>query len=230
MLSPIVQVLRNILGGALSRIIDFISGSNALNKILGVIEKTSYSLGNTLQSVLELVNPDGILDKIASAIYKIVDAIKSLNIIENVKSGFSSLISGLTSIASKTNDISDNANNIGVLRNKKGLANPSQFSNTESIANSVDASKTSVIKIAFDKIASVLKTIYNIAKDHIYPAFAKIIKDLWGVIKIIAKQIPVLFGGVISFIKALKPVLQSIVDIASIAVKTILDMHTRNNL
>lgn len=223
-LSPIVQVLRNILGGALSRIIDFISGSNALNKILGVIEKTSYSLGNTVQSVLELVNPDGILDKIASAIYKIVDAIKSLNIIENVKSGFNSLISNLASIASKTNDISDSANNIGVLRNKKGLANPSQFSNTESIANSVDASKTSVIKIAFDKIASVLKTIYNIAKDHIYPAFAKIIKDLWGVIKIIAKQIPVLFGGVISFIKALKPVLQSIVDIASIAVKTILDI------
>ena len=94
-IDPIIDAAKDLVKNLFNKVAAFTTNLNKVKKITGTINKVATAVHDTLSSLVEIINPTGILESFLTFLGNLKDAFAQLDLVGTVKNVFSSFFDGL---------------------------------------------------------------------------------------------------------------------------------------
>lgn len=94
-IDPIIDAAKDLVKNLFNKVAAFTTNLNKVEKITGTINKVATAVHDTLSSLVEIINPTGILESFLTFLGNLKDAFAQLDLVGTVKNVFSSFFDGL---------------------------------------------------------------------------------------------------------------------------------------
>ena len=94
-IDPIIDAAKDLAKNLFNKLAAFTTNLNKVEKITGAINKVATAVHDTLSSLVEIINPTGILESFLSFLGNLKDAFIQLDLVGTVKNVFKSFFDGL---------------------------------------------------------------------------------------------------------------------------------------